>query len=263
MFPVIFRLPNGFELRSYGVLLVTAVLVAVWMGRLRAPRWGIAPEKVWDCAPWLVLPGVLAARLAYIVQHWDFYSTNPQQLWSLRFEGLTSFGGLIGGILGFSLWRRIAKVGFWEFMDVIAVPVLVAQAIGRIGCLLNGCCYGRPSDLWCAVPVGAGTERHLPAQLVDTALLLIGAWILARREKAAPPFGASFGAMLAVFGASRFLYEFLRAGSEEEFRAGIVSSAVSYLGLTNAQWLSLAMVILGAGIAWARRPRPKASEISV
>lgn len=255
MFPVVFRLPNGFELRSYGVLLVVAVLVAVWMGRRRAPGWGIAGEKVWDCAPWLVLPGILGARLLYIAQHWDYYSQHQAELYSVRFEGLTSFGGLIGGMLGFLVWRRLAKVNAWAFLDVLAVPILVAQAIGRVGCLLNGCCYGRPSGLWCAVPVAGHTAHHLPAQLLDTALLLLGAWVLSRRERPLPPFGASFGWMLAVFGMSRFAYEFLRAGTQEEFASGVASSAVGALGLTNAQWLSLVMVTIGLLVAWARRAR--------
>lgn len=255
MFPVLFRLPNGFELRSYGVLLVIAVLVAVWMGRRRAPRWGIGADKLWDSAPWLVLPGVLGARLLYIAQHWEYYSSHPEELWSFRFEGLTSFGGLIGGLLGFLVWRKIAKVGFWEFLDVVSVPVLVAQAIGRVGCLLNGCCYGRPSEAWCAVPVGGLPERHLAAQVVDSVLLLIGAWLLSRKERPLLPYGSSFGAMLAIFGASRFVYEFFRAGSLEEFESGVASSVVGVLGLTNAQWLSLAMVVGGIALAWARRPK--------
>jgi phosphatidylglycerol:prolipoprotein diacylglycerol transferase len=255
MFPVLFRLPNGFELRTYGLLLVLGVLAAIWLGRRRAPAFGVQPERVWDCAPWLVIPGVLGARVVYIAQHWDYYSAHPAELWSLRFEGLTSFGGLVGGFLGFVVWRRIAKVETWRFLDLVSVPVLVAQAVGRVGCLLNGCCYGRPSNHWCAVPVAGHVEPHLPAQLLDSALLVLGAIVLARLERPAPPYGASFGWMLAIFGASRFVYEFLRAGTQAEFDSGVASSVIGAAGLTNAQWVSLAMVVGGVAIALARRAR--------
>jgi phosphatidylglycerol:prolipoprotein diacylglycerol transferase len=253
MFPILVRLPNGFELRTYGVLLVVGVVVAVALSRRRASSFGLAPERVWDSVTWLVLPGIFGARLLYVAQHWDYYASRPGELYSLRFEGLTSFGGLIGGLVGFLVWKQRSKVDGWRFLDTISIPVLVAQAIGRVGCLLNGCCHGRPSDLWCAVPVhGLGT-RHLPAQLLETGLLLVGAWAATRIERPRDPGGRSFGLMLAVFGASRFVYEFLRAGTQAEFDSGVASSVVGMGGLTNAQWLSLVMVAVGAFLA-GRRP---------
>ncbi len=100
MHPELFRL-GSFPVRSYGVLLVIGVVIAVAVARSRAPRYGIEPDKIWDSAFWLVLAGILGARLTYIVQHWTYFQSHPAELWTLRFEGLTSFGGILFGFLGF------------------------------------------------------------------------------------------------------------------------------------------------------------------
>lgn len=258
MLPELIRLPNGFPVRSFGILLMIAVLVAVWLAGRRAARFGLTKDQVWDSVVWLVIPGVLGARVFYIAQHWGDFAGRPDQIFSLRMEGLTSFGGLVFGFLGFLVWSRTAKVDRWAFLDTVAVPVLVAQAIGRIGCLMNGCCYGRPTDAWFGVRVQGETATHVPAQIVDTALLLAGSLALTLWERRGAGFaGRSFGWMIVIYGLSRFLYEFLRAGTVQEFRLGIVSSA--YLGslpVTSAQVFALGMVAVGAVLlAWLGRRR--------
>jgi phosphatidylglycerol---prolipoprotein diacylglyceryl transferase len=258
MLPELIRLPNGFPVRSFGVLLMIAVLVAVWLAGRRAARFGLTKEQVWDSVVWLVIPGVLGARVFYIAQHWGEFAGRPDQIFTLRMEGLTSFGGIVFGFLGFLLWSRSAKVDRWAFLDTVAVPVLVAQAIGRIGCLLNGCCYGRPTDAWYGVHVQGDHGTHVPAQVLDTALLLLGSLVLTLWERRTPGFtGRSFGWMIVVYGLSRFIYEFLRAGTPEEFRSGVASSAyLAGLPVTSAQVFALGMVAVGALVlAWLGRRR--------
>ncbi len=262
MHPVLFEI-GPLPVRSYGVLLVVGVLVAVLMARARAPRWGIAPDKVWDATFWLVFPGIIGARVFYIAQNWDHYSRNTAELFSLRFDGLTSFGGLVFGFLGLLVWAKRSKVSIPAFLDVVGVPVLVAQAIGRLGCLLNGCCYGRPTDAWYGVAVNGLPGPHAPAQLVDFVLMLLGAfvvWAVERRRPLAT--GQSFGLMLVAYGFSRAVYEIFRAGTREEFERGIASSAT--LGaspVTTAQVFALAMAVVGVAVylAFGRRPAPTAS----
>ncbi|QYK56517.1 MAG: prolipoprotein diacylglyceryl transferase [Fimbriimonadaceae bacterium] len=246
MHPVLFQIGN-FPVRTFGVLLVVGVLVATYMAQRRATRHGIAAEKVWDAVIWLVLPGILGARIFYIVQHLDFFTKNPDQLLSLRFEGLTSFGGLAFGFIGLLLWTRREKVSMPVFLDIVGVPVLVAQAIGRVGCLMNGCCYGRPTTEWYGIHIHGLAERHVPAQFTDMVLMLAGAgiiaWVERHRRLVA---GQSFSLMLVAYGLSRFFYEFFRAGTEEEFRMGIASSSY-FMGspITTAQLVSLLMVGIG------------------
>ncbi|MBL8064600.1 MAG: prolipoprotein diacylglyceryl transferase [Chthonomonadaceae bacterium] len=246
MLPVFFNL-GPIPVRSYGVLLVIGVLVALAIAKRRAPLFGISPEKVWESSMWLVLPGVLGARVTYVVQHIDYYRVHQDQLWSLRFEGLTSFGGILFGFIGFLVWRKLSKVSTLGFLDTVGVPILVAQAIGRIGCLTNGCCYGRPTHDWYGVVQGSLPDKHVPAQLIDFAGMLLGALAvtLIERRKTLRP-GASFGWSFVAYGISRFIYEIFRAGTADEFAQGIASSAyIKGTMVTSAQVASLAFSLIG------------------
>lgn len=246
MLPELFKI-GSFPIRSYGVLLVIGVIVAVHLARKRATSFGIDKEKIWDSSMWMVLPGILGARIVYIVQFWDHYKLHPEELYSIRFEGLTSFGGLIFGFLGFLVWQRFSKVPFWSFLDTVGVPVLVAQAIGRIGCLLNGCCYGRPTTAWYGVEFHGLKEPHVPAQIVDTLLMLAGALVITVIEKKRNLLsGSSFGMFLIAYGISRFVYEIFRAGTKAEMDQGIASSVyLRGLPITSAQLTTMGICVLG------------------
>lgn len=256
MHPVLFKV-YGFSVRSYGVLLVLGVIVAAFLARKRAPRYGIDPEKVWDSAFWLVLPGILGARITYIVQNWSYYQQHQDQLFSLRFEGLTSFGGLLFGFFGFLFWRRRSKTPIWPYLDMVGVPVLVAQAIGRVGCLFNGCCYGRPTTAWYGVHFEGLADNHVPAQIVDTVLMLVGALVISLIERSTKlKSGASFGLFLCAYGVSRYVYEIFRAGTKAETAQGIASSAyIGNLPITSAQLTSLVIVVMGAVVIVAANRR--------
>lgn len=265
MHPELFKV-FGFPVRSYGVLLVIGVLIAAAVARRRAARFGIDPNTIWDAAVWMVIPGIFGARIVFILQNWAYYQQHRDQLLSLRFEGLTSFGGLIFGFLGFWFWQRRSKTPFWPFLDTVGVPVLIAQAVGRIGCLLNGCCYGRPTDAWYGVPVEGLPGRHVPAQLVDFVLMLVGAGVMALWEKGRNlrP-GVSFGVFLVAYGISRFVYEFFRAGTLEEVHEQVASSAfVRGLPITLAQVTCLALVAIGITVSLlaSRRPSPGSAALS-
>src|SRR5947199_424692 len=164
MYPILFKV-FGFPIHSYGVMLLIAFFVAVWYGRKRAPKFGLSPGELYDAAFWALILGVLGARIFFIIQEWDHYSKHKEELFSLQFAGLTSFGGVFFGILGLFIWSRIAKKSFVRVLDVIAAPFLVAHAIGRVGCLLNGCCYGGVCDLPWAIHVDHYPQLFHPAQI--------------------------------------------------------------------------------------------------
>ncbi|NUM38356.1 MAG: prolipoprotein diacylglyceryl transferase [Armatimonadetes bacterium] len=195
----------------------------------------------------ILLLGIIGARVVFILQSLEYYRQNPQELWTLQFRGLTSFGGLIFGFFaawGFA-WR--AKKPLLALLDTAAVPVLIGHAIGRVGCLLNGCCYGGVCDLPWGIHVEGYSELHHPAQIYDSLMLVAGAWILHRIEKKGLALGQSFAAMLVVYGVARFAYEF--------FRAGVTSTTIANLPLTEAHIAAAVMAILGIGLyaVWGRR----------
>lgn len=254
MLPELFRI-GDFPIRSYGVLFLIGVLVAVAMAAKRAPRYGLKADLVWDSLFWMLVPGVLGARITYIAQNWSHYSNNTAELFSLQFNGLTSFGGLIFGFVGLVVWLKIKKAPFWSFVDVIGVPVLVAHSIGRIGCLLNGCCYGYPcTDSFC-VHVEGQTGTFLPAQAFDAGMSLAMAGGLILIERGRLKDGASFSLFLAAYGASRFIYEFWRAGPFDPASGRYLPDLLAGTPITKGQAMALVFVLLGAALLAFRQAK--------
>lgn len=245
MFPVLFKI-GEFEVRSYGVVLVLGLLFAIWLGRRRAPKWGIEPDTIVDAAFWGILPGIIGARITYILLNWGYYSVNTDELLSFQFAGLTSFGAILFALAGLFVFARRAKLDVLAFLDVLAVPLLIAHAIGRVGCLLNGCCYGRPTDAWYGVHVERFAGLHQPAQIFDSVMVLVGTAFVLLYERKSRPTGQSFAFILIVWGVARFMYEFLRAGTPEDVQAGLASSLLwGALPFTYAQAAAALMVALG------------------
>jgi phosphatidylglycerol:prolipoprotein diacylglycerol transferase len=258
MHPTLFKIGN-FPVQSYGVLLVIGFIVAITLSARRAHLFGLTADNIYDLSLPVIFAGVLGARGFYIVQEWSYFSQHPEKLFSLRFDGLTSFGGFVMGGLALLGWCRWKKVSVVRVIDCIAPGLLVANAIGRLGCLANGCCHGLASDAWCAVVQGANREQHyLPAQLIEVGLDLAFAGLLARWT---PRFlrwpGLVGGWSLALLGLGRFIYEFWRAGSREDVANGLASSTrIPGLLITEAQVMALAFVVVGCVVAMAAKRRP-------
>ena len=258
MYPVLFRIPefkiggfefDGFDVRSYGVLLVLGLLLAIWFARRRAPKWGIEPDAIVDAAFWGILPGIVGARITYIALNWEYYSANTDQLLTFRFAGLTSFGAILFALAGLFVFARRAKLDVLAFLDVLAVPLLIAHAVGRVGCLLNGCCYGHPTDAWYGVHIERFAGLNQPAQIFDSVMVLVGAAFVLLYERNSRPTGQSFAFILIVWGVARFMYEFLRAGTSKDVQEGLASSLYwGEMWFTHAQAAAVLMVVLGVAM---------------
>lgn len=226
-------------------MLLIAFLVGMYWAQRRAPRFGIERDRVLDLAFWMILAGIVGARIVYILLHLEEFSGDWSRLATFRFEGLTSFGGLLFGGLAVVVWARRTRTPLLAVMDTVALPVLVAHGIGRIGCSLNGCCYGSPAEVpWAIALPGDPTLRH-PAQLYDTIMVWIGAGVLAALERRYTFRGFSTGGLLIAYGASRFLYEFWRDESTAKPLIGPI---------TEAQVTSFFLILAGViVIAWMGR----------
>lgn len=246
MYPVLFKV-FGFQVHSYGVMLLIAFFVGVLLARARAPRFGLKPSNVYDAAFWALILGVLGARIVFIAQEWGYYSTHRQELLSLQFAGLTSFGGVVFGLLGLYIWALRTKVSLVRTLDTFAAPFLVAHAIGRVGCLLNGCCYGGECSLpWAIHVAGMGNLTFHPAQIYDSLMNLAAFGVLLFVERKGIPYGRSISLMLILHGAARFIYEYWRAGTDEQVKAGLATSTyMGHLPITDAQAAALAVIVVG------------------
>lgn len=254
MHPIIFE-SGPVKLYSFGLMLVIGLLLAMWIGRARAHRFGLTKDQFVDASFWGLVLGILGARVVYIAQSWDYYSKNPGELWSFKFEGITSFGGLIFGAIGLWIWSKLKKVPFLAILDAAGAAFLIAHAVGRIGCLLNGCCFGTHCTLPWGIHVQGQSGLFHPAQVYD-ALMNVAAFILLVRleKKGTLRMGQSFGLFLALHGTARFIYEFWRAGTVAEVNQGIASSTrIPGMPITEAQVMALVLVIIGIVIFGVRR----------
>jgi phosphatidylglycerol:prolipoprotein diacylglycerol transferase len=248
MYPVLFRI-GSFEVRSFGAVMAVAVALALWMAMRRATRWGLAPSVIPDLAFWTVLSGVIGSRVAFIAQEWAYYSQHPEHIWTFKFEGLTSFGGLVAGLLAMAIWARVRRIPMLAILDIASVPFLIAHAVGRFGCLLNGCCYGGPTNSILGVHFHGMTEARHPAQLYDSLMCLVAAWLISLTERRSIVTGRSFSLSLTAYGLSRFIYEFWRAGESSTYWGA--------LPITQAQAAALFLIACGLIALWvvSRRVR--------
>ena len=163
MRPTLFEV-FGLEVKSYGFMMVVGFALGIWRALAASKKRGIQPERVYDIALVALVGGVFGARLVFI-------ALNPQtESWREFFAvwqgGLSFHGGLVFAMLAGYVYTRFARLGFWQCADLVAPSVAIGYACTRIGCFINGCCYGCPTDLPWAVRFshdGAVSYTHLRA----------------------------------------------------------------------------------------------------
>jgi phosphatidylglycerol---prolipoprotein diacylglyceryl transferase len=241
-------------IRWYGLMYLAAFVAFIALCRLRArnqPALGWNPAMIDDVLFYGVLGVILGGRLGYVLFYKPgYYLAHLAEIPAVWQGGMSFHGGFLGVLAAMWLYARSRKLGFWSVMDFIAPAVPLGLAFGRLGNFINGELWGRPADgPWGMVfpQAGDGIARH-PSQLYQFALeglaLFALLWFFARTKR---PAGAISGTFLAGYGAFRFIAEFAR---EPDSFLGVLS-----FGLSMGQWLSLPMVLAGAGLViWAYRP---------
>jgi phosphatidylglycerol:prolipoprotein diacylglycerol transferase len=235
---VLFEVSN-LKIPSFGVLVVLGVFCGMLLAQRRAEKFGLKRDQVIDLAMWMLLFGVLGARIAYILLHLNDFREKPHELFQLQFVGMTSFGSLVLGsvpLIRFCIKNRYSVV---RLLDLFAPSLLLANAIGRIGCLLNGCCYGVACTLPWAVPVKNQHGLFHPTQIYDSILNLVwlGLFFLVQGRLDRP--GRQIGFAFLGYGTSRIISEIWRNGE----------SAKPFLGMpfTEAQLAASVLIAIGAG----------------
>lgn len=230
MFPEICTI-GPVTIYSYGLMLVAAFSAAVFLSCRYAKAHGVDPDMIFNLAFIGFISGVIGARIFYVVENIQQYLKNPLEIVMFSHGGLSWFGGLILGSLSSILYLRKKKFGVLPALDIIAPFLALAQAIGRIGCLLNGCCYGKPS------PTGIYFPSHeaqlIPAQIYSSLLLLLIYVILRFLQERPHKQGEIFFSYLLLYSIKRFFIEFWRA-----------DNPVIAWGLTLFQFLSVGAFIV-------------------
>ncbi len=266
MHPIFLRL-GSFEIHWYGVCMATGFLL--FLATLR----GIGRDKSRDgnylsnLLTVLILSALVGARMAYVAMNWSEYAANPWTILKVNEGGLVFYGGLLSAWLALAIFARVHKERQLDFLDRIVTALPIGHAVGRLGCFLEGCCFGARcrSALGVRFPVGSHLWRHqldqgvigffdkplpvFPTQLMESAanLAIYGVllWHYRRRRKE----GEQIALYAALYAPTRFMIEMLRADSRMPVGPFTVS-----------QTISLGILAFAAGLALhlRRRGRPVA-----
>jgi phosphatidylglycerol:prolipoprotein diacylglycerol transferase len=246
---------NPIKLHSYGLMLIVGFLMATWLSCVEARRRGYDPNLILDLALPLLLVTIICCRLLYVaLNHHQFSS--PAEIIRLWDGGLSFHGAIVGAVIVLAYFGVRSGLGFWKLADVVAPSVFLGYAWGRLGCFLNGCCYGGPSDLPWATVFRTEEHRHIltppshPAQIYS-ALLALGLFAFMYRARLQPQWNRFAGQLtllfLALYAVERFIIEVFRNGATAKTMFGLS-------WLTQAQFTSI-LGLIGIAALWMWRAR--------
>ncbi|MGE5453558.1 MAG: prolipoprotein diacylglyceryl transferase [Methylocystaceae bacterium] len=226
---------------SWGAMLALALLVIAFLLNRRFREEGINPDYALDLILLCVVAGIVGARLFYVVFYdWSYFVAHPREIFSFgsgAIAGLMWYGGFFGGAAAFYAYVRWRHLSFWAMADIFAPYLALGYALVRIGCFLNGCCYGVATNLpWGVVFPGVGDLHRHPTQLYSTMLNLLIFWGLLKLYPRRSYKGEVFLAYLGLYSLYRFIIEF--------FRENLVIGGV----LTISQWIAMVMVLVTGGL---------------
>src|SRR5215469_13169558 len=234
---------------GFGIMLVLAFIFSPWLAWWRARREGLDGDVILDLGFWLFVAGLVGARTFYCIEYWgkDIHSLwDAFQYWR---GGIVFYGGIVGGVIGFFAYRWFYPFALRPYLDVVAPSIALGTFFGRLGCFLNGCCYGDRCQLPWAVsfPAGSPAWEHQakaglisqgataslplhPTQLYSALdglilLILLSAYYPLRRRD-----GEVMGLLMIAYPVTRFLIEYLR-NDEPAFFAGLTISQTISVGL--------------------------------
>lgn len=232
MHPVICKI-GPFTIYSYGLTTALGFLAGMSLASYQAKKENIEGDLIFNFSFLAFVFGILGARLFYCIEHFSFYAASPIEIIMLQHGGMSWFGGLILGSLAGLVYLKKKKMAVHRILDLVAPFVALAQAIGRIGCLLNGCCFGKVSRFGIYYPEYDAVL--IPTQLYSSVLLLMIFIILRFLQNRKHKPGQILYAYLLLYSLKRFFMEFLRADNPRII-----------LGLTLFQAISIFIFFIAA-----------------
>ena len=178
MHPIAFHL-GSLPVRWYGVMMALAFLAGLWTATRRARLANVSGEIISDVTLWLMLGSIVGARFVYVVTYWkqEFANQPLSEIFMIQHGGLVYYGGLIGATVAGIIYLTVKKLPVWKIADILAPSIALGSVFGRIGCLLNGCCYGYACELPWAIHFPADHETHgaavHPTEIYDALLNLV------------------------------------------------------------------------------------------
>lgn len=194
MHPVLLRI-GGLEIRSYGVMVATAFLLSYWLTIREAKGKDYDERMLSNLLFLIIVSGIIGARLFYVTVNLPFYIDDPLGVIKIWEGGLVYYGGLLFSVISGYLYLQYHRVSVWRFADLTAPYLALGYGVGRIGCLLNGCCYG---------------STTIPIQIYSsiTSFLIFLILLMIKRKKEFD--GQVFFWYITLYSMARFVIEFFR-----------------------------------------------------
>jgi phosphatidylglycerol:prolipoprotein diacylglycerol transferase len=251
--PILFKI-GSFQLPTYGLLLALALLTAVFTADRLGRREGFDGGRMLDFSTWIIVVGLVGAKVLMVISDWGYYRQNPGEIlsWATLQAGGVFYGGFIASAL-FSIWYvRTYKLPPLKMFDIYAPAVALAQSVGRWGCFSAGCDYGTPTRSFLGVVFTNPYSREVtgvplnvrihPTQLYESlATLVIGGillWRYGRKQRD----GEIFLLYLTLYAVARFFLEFLRGDEDRGF--------VFHHLLSTSQFVAL-LALAASAVLWA------------
>jgi phosphatidylglycerol:prolipoprotein diacylglycerol transferase len=237
----------------FGIFIAIAFVLGLWTAARRGVRDGFSPEQIMDVGPWLIIGTIVGARLWYVVTYWqESFASQPwTEIFMVQHGGLVFYGGLVGATAATLIYVHRKRLPVWKLGDALAPSIALGYVFGRMGCLMNGCCYGRSCDLPWAIHFPLDHETHgvgvHPTQFYDailSAALYAGlAWLYRHKRFD----GQVFATYLICYAVTRSVVELFRG----DYPPGHIHGGL----FTPAQLVSVAIVTAGIFLLW-KLPRP-------
>lgn len=242
MDPIAFQI-GALSIRWYGVMAALGFITAMFLLEYNRKFANANKDQCSTLLFLAMISGVLGARIFYVVQFFHYYRDNLWGIIRIDQGGLVFYGGFLLALVTVVIYSKLKKLDVIRVLDIFVPALAAAHGLGRIGCFLNGCCYGRATTLWWGIkaPAGsvlefsAGKEPLHPVQLLEAGenfiLCIVFCWLLRKTKR-----GVVISAYLAVYGILRFFNELMRGDN------------VLYGGLTPAQWIGIMLCSAGCGL---------------
>ena len=259
MYPVLFKL-GKFQVHSYGLMLAISFLLGILWAMRRGEKRGISKDHVISAGLYIMISAILGSRFFYVITHLNEFhghwldTVNPfQSSGEIGIAGLSMLGGVVMALLTIIIFFRIKKISILRFFDAASPSLALGLALTRIGCFLNGCCFGKPGSLpWCVVfPNNSPAADFLPGQRLHPTqiysslfdFLILGTILWVDRKKR--PDGVLAAVFFILYGTFRFLIDFVRF-YESTVQFHIFGGAFTFNQL-------IAMLMMGTGLVmfWA------------
>ena len=269
MHPTLFHI-GPLAVRTYGFLLALAFVLGIWFSGRRARKQGMNIDWIPDLSLIILITAIFGSRFFYVIRHleefeghaWDMI--NPiQSSGEIGIGGLSMFGGFVLAIVCSMAYLRLKKLNLWKITDLMAPSVMLGLAVARIGCFLNGCCFGLPTQSSLGVifppdsPAGYlfPDARIFPIQLVGSVMgfAIFAILLLAERFKNFD--GFTFWLMLMLYSVGRFIIDFFRFYEES-----MVFARIGGVGFSINQALTVLIFIVSI-FMW-NHLRLKATSVS-